>query len=341
VALGYEVIWARIIGLHTLGAVYSFSIMLAVYLLGLWAGGIIGASWLRRKRVGMFHFGAVEIGIGLLAVLALVAFRQLHRITLEDLFGGYSVPAEMATEALFSFLTLFPVTLAIGAAFPVAAAIYTGEETGGLGGRLGRLVGLNTAGSVLGALAAGFILVPVLGLQRSALVLAAVNLGIGLGAVWGFARRDVAPAARYVATTAALVAMLVGLLLPAARYLGPWQPLADKVIFYLEGVETTVAVFEPTQTNPKFSSVNGRVELPTDALSLRAFHLLGHLPAVLRLDASNALMLSFGNGIATGALASHEIPQIDVVEFAPEMLRAAGEYREENRNVLDYPGLRV
>jgi spermidine synthase len=136
-------------------------------------------------------------------------------------------------------------------------------------------------------------------------------------------------------------AVVAAVLLPPAKYLGYWQDVAAKLIFYEEGVETTVAVFEASAENPKFSTVNGRVEVPTDVLSLRAFYLLGHLPPLLHPDAQNALMLSFGNGITTGALAAHEIPAIEVVELAPEMIDAAGVYAAENRGILHYPGLQV
>ena len=87
--------------------------------------------------------------------------------------------------------------------------------------------------------------------------------------------------------------------------------------------------------------MNGRVEVPTDVLSMRAFHLLGHLPPLLNPDAQNALMLSFGNGIATGAMSTHEIQSIEVVELAPSMIDAAQLYAPENRNVLEYPGLAI
>ncbi len=73
---------------------------------------------------------------------------------------------------------------------------------------------------------------------------------------------------------------------------------------------------------------------------MRAFYMLGHLPPMLKPDAKNALMLSFGNGIASGALASHQIPALEVVELAPEMVQAAAQaYPKENHNVLAYPGL--
>ena len=48
VAMDYEVVWARLISLHTVGAVYSFSVMLTVFLAGLVVGGLLGA-WMVRK----------------------------------------------------------------------------------------------------------------------------------------------------------------------------------------------------------------------------------------------------------------------------------------------------
>jgi len=338
-ALGYEVVWARMISLHTLGAIYSFSIMLAVFLSGLVVGSLLSTWWVRRRRATLAHFGGLELGIGLLAVLVLFAFAQLPRLRLEDLFAAYSVPAEVAFEGLLSFVTLFPVTVLIGAVFPVASSLYTAEQTAEVGSKVARFTALNTAGSIAGSLLAGFLIVPALGLQRSALLLAALNLGIGFAALW-----LVAPAQRRLRLAAAAVLVVASgaaLLLPSPRYLGYWQEAAGQLEFYKEGVETTVAVFAPSSTNPKFSTVNGRVEVPTDPLSLRAFYLLGHLPPLLRPGAQSGLMLSFGNGIATGALSTHQIPSIEVVELAPEMIEAAQVYGEENRHVLQYPGLRI
>ncbi|MCX7682440.1 MAG: fused MFS/spermidine synthase [Anaerolineae bacterium] len=342
-ALGYEVVWARVIALYTLGAVYSFSIMLSVFLAGLVVGGWLGTWWLRRERrspaVHCGHFGLLELGVGTLAILALLVFGRLHSLRLEHFSPRYSVAAEMAFEGLLSFITLFPVTTLVGAIFPVVSSLYTAERAAEVGMKMGRLTALNTAGSVLGSLLTGFLIIPLLGLQRSTLALAALNIGIGCVALLRFA-----PYTTYVkalATAVPAVVLVAALVRPPARYLGYWQELEDRLLFYQEGVETTVAVFAAGPQNPKFSTVNGRVEVPTDILSLRAFYLLGHLPPLLKPNAQSALMLSFGNGIATGALSTHGIPQIEVVELSPEMIAAAQVYARENRDILSYPGLRV
>ena len=89
----------------------------------------------------------------------------------------------------------------------------------------------------------------------------------------------------------------------------------------------------------KVSFVNGRIEVPTDPISMRAFRLLGHLPALLKPQAQRALMLSFGNGIATGSLDTHNIARIDAVDLSAEQFKAAEIYWQENYNVLHSPRL--
>ncbi|MBE3145504.1 MAG: fused MFS/spermidine synthase, partial [Planctomycetes bacterium] len=194
--------------------------------------------------------------------------------------------------------------------------------------------------SILGSLLAGFLMVPAFGLQNSIYVLAGLNLAIGL-----FAARIFTPKSMLLRTTALVVLVAVFsqvVMQPRIKFLGYWESNASQLLFYKEGVESTVAVFSAGKDNPKFSTVNGRVEVPTDVHSMRAFYLLGHLPPLLKPDAKNALLLSFGNGIASGTLSTHNIPALDVVELAPEMVDAARQvYTQENRNILEYPGLAV
>jgi len=111
------------------------------------------------------------------------------------------------------------------------------------------------------------------------------------------------------------------------------------MVYYGEGVETTVAVFDVPEENFKVSFVNGRIEVPTDPISMNAFRLLGHLPPLIRPDAEWALMLSFGNGIATGSLDTHNIPHIEAVDLSAQQFQAAEHYWEENYNVLRSPRL--
>jgi hypothetical protein len=220
--------------LHTVGALYSFSIMLVVFLSGLVIGSLVGTWWVQRRRASLAHFGSLELGIGLLAILVLFAFAQLPRFRLEDVFGAYSVAAEMAFEGLLSFVTLFPVTVLIGAVFPVVSSLYRAGRAEGVGWKVARVTALNTAGSILGSLLTGFVVVPALGLQNSVLALAALNMGVGLAALWFFGS---AALRLRLAAIAVLVAAIVAALLQ-------WVPLHSmSIVDYLSVLRTFQSVF--------------------------------------------------------------------------------------------------
>ncbi len=337
VSLAYEVTWGRLIAMYVIGNVYSFSLMLAVYLTGLVVGAALSSAWIRRRGATLALFGWLEMGIGLLAVLSLFVFPRLSGMKINALFGSYSMGADILFESLLSFMTLFPVTLVIGAVFPVAVSLYSSEQSARVGFKTSRISAFNTVGSVFGSIMAGFVIIPWLGLQYTVLLLAMINLATGLAAVWMTSTRH-----RITSLAPAALAVIAVFLLPAPRYLGYWEDIANQLIFYKEGVETTVAVFGPGQNNPKFSTVNGRIEVPTDPISMRIFHLLGHLPPLLAPDAKDVLVLSFGNGIASGTIATHPVTRIDVVDLSAEMIQAAREvYTSENRGVADDPRVAV
>ena len=75
--LAYEVVWARILAILFDSSIYGFVLMLATVLLGIAVGGALGGvlvGWRTSPRLAGLTLGWLEIGIGLAAVLALVAF---------------------------------------------------------------------------------------------------------------------------------------------------------------------------------------------------------------------------------------------------------------------------
>jgi spermidine synthase len=338
-ALGYELVWARILSIHTLHAVYSFALMLTVYLAGLALGGAAETWWLRRRRGTLLQFGLLQLGIGLLSTLALFIFYQLPSLPIEVVLGGYSINQEILYELFLAFITIFPPTFLIGALFPLVSSLYTREQIGHIGLEIGAVSAINTLGAITGALVTGFILIPWLGLRNTSISLSIINLAVGMVTFWLL--NNIRPQTRWVPATAIGLAVVAILLLPPGLYLGFRIGPSEHLIFYEEGVETTVAVFEVEEQNFKISFVNGRNEVPTDRVSMQAFRLLGHLAPLLNPEADNALVLSFGNGIATGTMDLHFIPSIDAVDLSEEMIRAAELYTEENYNVLKSAHLKL
>ncbi|MDQ2997978.1 MAG: fused MFS/spermidine synthase, partial [Chloroflexota bacterium] len=344
-ALGYEVVWTRLLSIFSLGAVFSFTIMLTTFLVGLALGGALMARRVDRVARPLVLFGTLELGIGVAAILMLFAFAKLPTLlaslSATDTFGKL-----VYVEFVAAALTMLVPTLLMGATFPVAARLYgagtrsvasgADEAAETVGARVGQLYALNTLGAALGAAAAGFVLIPILGLQRAALTLALVNLALGAAVLL-----QTTPLPRRRLGGALALALVAALLLPPGIYLGFREGTPPSLVFYREGVDATVAVFDVPDPPLKISFVNGRSEVPTDKYSMNAFYLLGHLPPLLRPHAQSALMISFGNGIASGAMSRHSIPRIQAVELVAEQVAAAQFYRQENRGVLDYPGLQI
>jgi spermidine synthase len=347
-ALGYQVVWTRLLSIFVMNAVFSFAIMLTVFLAGLALGGWLLSTLVNGVRRPLALFGALEFAIGLCGVLVLYIFAKLP--TLQEMFTApANFGALVYAEFFAAAITLFVPTVLMGATFPLAARIYgagsgergAGSDGGGparhsVGARVGRLYAANTLGAMFGSCVAGFVLIPLIGLQWSALVLALVNVGVGTAALLSSPPVPVLPLSGAWAT-----AVIAALLLPPGVYLGFREGTIPQLKFYREGVDATVAVFQVDSPPLKISFVNGRNEVPTDEDSMRAFYMLGHLPPLLRPEARSALMVSFGNGIATGTMSRHGVSRIHAVELVAEQVEAAKLYTEENRNVLAYPGLSI
>src|SRR5262249_55522721 len=60
-ALGAEVVWTRLLSLLLGGTVYTFSIILAVFLFGLWLGRVAGAFGARRVSHPVLGLAACQI----------------------------------------------------------------------------------------------------------------------------------------------------------------------------------------------------------------------------------------------------------------------------------------
>jgi spermidine synthase len=342
-ALGYEVIWTRLLSIFSLNAVFSFTIMLTTFLVGLALGGALMARRVDRIERPLELFGSLQLAVGVCAILVLFVFAKLPTIR-----GSLSAADTMGRLVFVEFftaaLTMLAPTLLLGAIFPVAALLYgaggasiTAETPAeAIGRRIGRMYALNTLGAALGAAVAGFVLIPVLGLQRAALLLALLNLALGVAVLL-----QTTPLPRLRMGGALALSIAGVLLLPPGIYLGFREGTPPSLVFYREGVDATVSVFDVPDPPLKISFVNGRSEVPTDPQSMRAFYVLGHLPPLLHPQAKSALMISFGNGIASGAMSRHRIPRIQAVELVAEQVAAARLYQQENRDVLDYPGLQI
>jgi predicted membrane-bound spermidine synthase len=194
-ALLYQVAWQRMLGLFAGSDVRSVTIIVGSYLAGIGVGSLVGSMIADRlsTRQALRLFALCELGIAAFAFTSRWVFYDLLFLRLNSLAAS---PATLLGAAFIS--VLIPTTL-MGLSLPLLsrALVRSLAEAPRL---IGRLYAINTVGSAIGALVAGWYLVGSLGFERAAYVGGAINGLVGLIALLAPApaadeRRSVAGAA--------------------------------------------------------------------------------------------------------------------------------------------------
>jgi len=184
----YEVLWARMLGLVFGATTLAVSTVLAAFMGGLALGSALAGRLAGRIRKPLSTYGWIEIAIGVYALLVPFLFRwvdNLYALIWQQFQPGFF------TFSLWRFLLsclmlLVPTTL-MGATLPVLSAALLRHGTTAVT----RLYGCNLVGAIIGTLAAGFVLLPSLGVRTTIVIAAAINIIVGLVGI--FLQRGVEP----------------------------------------------------------------------------------------------------------------------------------------------------
>ncbi len=180
----YQVAWLKALGLIFGHTVYAVAAVLAVFMGGLAAGSAILSRWSAQSRNLVSMYSRLELLIGVTGGLSLAALHVVQTLYLA-VYPAMShwQPLLFGIRFFGAIFVLFIPTFLMGGTFPilVAATVHAREE---LAVRTGQMYWVNTAGGVFGTLLAGFILLPTIGLTRTIIVAAVLNLTAGLMA-WG------------------------------------------------------------------------------------------------------------------------------------------------------------
>ncbi|MBK7670094.1 MAG: fused MFS/spermidine synthase [bacterium] len=202
-ALGYEVLWTRALG-TTLGtSTYAFTVMLAAFLSGIGLGSESFGLFMRRRSAGrdtrslVRLFAAVQalIGCTALGVTWLLGDLSGHSAWLTSAlvgagWGEFAARQATGFAAAFSYMVL-PAFL-MGVAFPLAGTVHASTRRRS-SGAVGEVLAWNTVGAILGALAAGFLLIRMWGIERSLVALSALNLSLAAAIIGAASKRRIAP----------------------------------------------------------------------------------------------------------------------------------------------------
>ncbi len=349
VGLAAEVLWTRLLTFTLQGFTYTFSAMLATFLLGLALGGLVFGARAAKTEHPERTLARLMLAIGVAAAAVLVAMTFHYPLTaklwrLVDSMNpkGGLQGKHIVQLLLASAVVMLPPAFLMGGVFPLAAAAYR-RGLGDLGARIGRLYAVNTIGCVLGSLVAGFLLAPLLGLTWSAAAMSFAALAAGAVLL---ARNGETSPRRW--TIAIVAAAASAALLVVARPDVPF--LTRSHVFAGEKARENVLVDSRSGQVCQVSVVANEREryslLYTDEFEAagtkpeyRYMRLLAHLPVAIAQDPSRVLVICFGTGTTAGSVSTHAaVKRLDIVEISPEVLAVADSFRAVNHDVLHGAG---
>lgn len=188
-SLGYEVLWFKRFA-HLWGSsALALAFVVASFLLGLGLGASLIGRWADRCRSPLLCYGWCEAGIGVLALLVPLeiaglggvnswVYAHLHRFEF----------LHALARGLLTFLVIGPPCALMGGTLPLLVKQAAPDQEQAAHSTAW-LYGINTAGAAVGCLAAGFWLIPALGLWWTNLAAVAANAAIAVVAM-RMARQD-------------------------------------------------------------------------------------------------------------------------------------------------------
>jgi spermidine synthase len=326
--LGLEALWTRMLSLVHESSVYSFAVAVVVFLTGLGAGaGLARLALLRGHDPGRL-LGWSWAAAGALAV---VSPRLFYGVT----HGLRFLPTDhwltsAARLLLVASAVLLPACMALGTALPVLMEMAGGEGQSA-GPLLGRLLGVDTAGAIVGPPLATFVVAPALGLWKSLVVFGGLTALLGI--VVGLARRE-----RWVAG-AVVAGMLLALRPTSIPPVRVQASEGERLVFVREGSYGTTAVLE--NGRDRWITVNNSYVLGGAAAAAEE-RWQGHLPLLLHPAPRRVAFVGLGTGISAGASLTHPVTQLVGLEIVPEVVTAAREeFADLNAHVVTDPRVTV
>jgi spermidine synthase len=349
-ALAGEVIWTRLIGLLFGATVYTFSIILAAFLIGLGAGSAGGSVLARRVA-------RPRVVLACCQLLAAAAISwTAHKLTVSfpywpitpTLSPGVGVDFEM--DFVRTLWAVLPPAFFWGASFPLALASIAAAEPDSA-----RLVGsvyaANTVGAVAGALGASLVLIAWIGSQHSQQVMMLVSM---LAAVAALGSALTARRPGFASLSALLILLVLdgwllgairpmpGLVIAYGRFTAAVQGQAGDIVFSGEGLHSSVAVSRLPNGRLGYHNA-GKIQASSEPQDMRLQRMLGHLTTLVPPQARSVLVIGCGAGVTAGAVSiDPRVERVTIAEIEPLVPRVVSKYfGAENHHVIDNPKVRV
>ncbi len=327
--LALEVVWFRFLLLTKDGTSLIFAVMLAVVLAGIAVGGLVAAKLFNRDDRAYRLLRSVTAVSAVMVVLTYWGY---------DIFSEYRNHHDISSLRFVGYAAflMFPVALLSGIAFTMVNRAVK-DRLGSSARTAGIATFFNTLGAMLGSLAAGFVLLPALGMETSLFVIAAAYCALAL-VVPAESRIEKLPLVhRYGAVSAAAIALLIfpfGLM--QNTYFNDRMAALPNhsLVSTREGLIETLRYFSrDVYGKPKYYRLvtNGHSMSATSTAAKRYMKLYVYLPVALNPETRDTLLISYGVGSTAKALTDwSRLETIDIVDISSDILAM---------NSIVYPGV--
>ena len=367
-ALSYEVLWTRVLILILDNTIYAFSIILFTFLLGIAGGSFLFAKVVNRQssiviRHSVTLFAVFQILIGIMGFLSLLLFvnynllaSQLNNfISWSSQFVGIGHWwGKMFATFLMTFLIMIIPTMLMGASFPAVTQTLR-FELHNVGKSIGRVYLINTIGAIIGSFSAGFILLPLIGIQKSIIFTGTIPLLFGIILILlpplhppltkGGRRGGNLP--RYFISIISITISIIIIVfifrsgdIPKLISISKIDK-GNEILYYKEGIAGTVLVSSQETDLTPFRKPVKRLWINGDPIAgefrgaLQLERLQAHLPLLFHPDPKEALIICFGTGSTAGAVSDHNVNNIYAVDISKEVFNGGRYFSEGNRDILN------
>jgi spermidine synthase len=365
-AMIYEVAWVRLL-IPVLGSsTYSYTLMLVAFISGITIGSWLVVVSIRKIRNLFGALALCQLGVGLSMAVMLPVYGRIPYVywhlgaILTRSEGTY--PIFLILQFMVGFFIMIIPTIFLGMSLPLASRIAT-RSVVVLGKSVGTVFSVNTLGTVIGSLAAGLVLIPLIGVRHAMEVGFVLNLLCGI--VLSYFDQASSRGRRIVLTglgvvlTAGTISLgsnwnqsiaLTGVFrqfggnrTPPASY-AEFEKIAEsyKVLYYKEGASATVGVVEHVGSFgiQNVLLINGKADassvgdLPTQVL-------LGQVPMMFHPQPDTVLVIGYGSGVTVGSVLTHPVKRVESVEISPEVVAASKYFEHVNHQPLSDPRVRL
>jgi spermidine synthase len=311
VILGNEIIWSRYLSLIVYNSVYTYTLTITVILLGVVVGSALTAKFFDKTVRRPLIFGSVQIAIGITVMMALMIPA--------DFWSSVIDSTDLTTLIWMVCIVLFLPAVLSGISFPLAIRMVVEEPSKAASG-VGMMMAINTVGGIAGSLIVGFFLLPILGLQKSIMIITAISLLIGFIS-WLFLESSRLPISRYMII---IIISMVWWGIPfVTKTKLPEDFLASQsqLIDFREGISSFVSVMK------KGKELQLAVDRAWQGSDRRGHQVMAaHVPMLLHPDPKNILVIGLGAGQTSSRFLMYDIESLECVEIEPEVIQLAKEY---------------